>query len=287
MSEYLESSYCNSLRAAFCNHSIAHSLNKIMNVLIIEDEPLAARQLQTMVQDYAPTVTVLDVLDSVEASVDWFNKHLQPDLLLADVELIDGQSFDIFERVAVKCPVIFTTAYDEYALKAFQVHSVDYLLKPIDEIALRRSLAKFGEMQRLYGATRPALDLHDLLATLRPTASTQPDYRDRFLLKQGARLLPVEVSDMAYFFTRDRLTFVQTWDSRNLLMDYTLDDLTEKLNPKRFFRANRQLILSAKAVGRVHLHFNGRLKLDLNPPTDEEVFISRDRAGEFRAWLGE
>lgn len=258
-----------------------------MNILIIEDEPLAARQLQTMVQEYASDITVLDVLDSVEVSVTWFETHAQPDLLLADIELVDGQSFDIFGRVPVKCPVIFTTAYDEYALKAFQVHSVDYLLKPIDEAALRRSLTKFGEMQRLYGATRPALDLRELLQTLRPRATAVPDYRDRFLLKQGARLVPVEVTDMAYLFTRDRLTFVRTWDGRDLLMDYALDELIDKLNPRYFFRANRQFILHSKAIGRVHLHFNGRLKLDLRPDTDEEVFISRDRAGEFRAWLGE
>lgn len=258
-----------------------------MNLLIIEDEPLAARQLQTMVLDHDPTVTVLDILDSVETSVGWFQSHPQPDLLLADIELVDGQSFDIFARVPVKCPVIFTTAYDEYALKAFQVHSVDYLLKPIDEVALRRSLAKFGELQQRYGASHTALDLRDLLATLRQSPPGAPDFRDRFLLKQGARLVPVEVTDMAYFFTRERLTFVQTWDGRTLLMDYTLDELTGKLNPKQFFRANRQFILNVKAVGRVHLHFNGRLKLDLNPPIDEEVFISRDRAGEFRTWLGE
>lgn len=258
-----------------------------MNVLIIEDEPLAARQLQTMVQDYDSDVTVLDILDSVEMSVNWFAKNPHPDLLLADIELTDGQSFDIFGQVAVRCPVIFTTAYDEYALKAFQVHSVDYLLKPIDEATLRRSLEKFRDMQRLYGAARPALDLGELLKTLRPVAPLQPDYRDRFLLKQGARLVPMEVIDMAYFFTRDRLTFVQTWDNRALMMDYTLDEIGQKLSPQRFFRANRQFILNVKAVSHVHLHFNGRLKLDLTPPTDEDVFISRDRAAEFRAWLGE
>lgn len=232
-------------------------------------------------------ITVLDVLDSVAASVEWFQTQTPPDLLLADIELVDGQSFDIFSQVAVRCPVIFTTAYDEYALRAFQVHSVDYLLKPIDEAALRRSLTKFGEMQRLYGAAHPALNLRELLATLGPAPTAPPDYRDRFLIKQGARLVPVEVADMAYFYARDGLTFVRTYDARDLLMDYTLDELTDKLNPKDFFRANRQFILYNKAVGRVHLHFNGRLKVDLKPPIDEEVFISRDRAGAFRAWLGE
>lgn len=258
-----------------------------MNILIIEDEPLAARQLRAMLQEYDRNITVLTVLDSVETSVAWFRTNSQPDLLLADIELVDGQSFDIFGRVAVRCPVIFTTAYDEYALRAFQVHSVDYLLKPIDETALRRSLNKFREMLRLYGAAHPVLDMSTLLETLHRAQSPKPDYRDRFLLKQGARLVPVEVAEIAYFFTRDRLTFVRTWDGRDLIIDYTLDELADKLNPKDFFRANRQFILHNKAIGRVHLHFNGRLKLDLRPVADEEVFISRDRAGEFRNWLGE
>ncbi len=162
-----------------------------------------------------------------------------------------------------------------------------YLLKPIDETALRRSVEKFKEMQRLYGAARLELNLNALLATLHATPAPQADYRDRFLLKQGTRLVPVEVTEIAYFFTRERLTFLRTWDGWDLLMEHTLDELTEKLNPKHFFRANRQFILHNKAIGRGHLHFNGRLKLDLNPAADEEVFISRDRAGDFRAWLGE
>lgn len=259
-----------------------------MNVLIIEDEPLAARQLRTMVLQCDPAITIVAVLDSVEMSVNWLSGNPHPDLLLADVELVDGQSFDIFNQVPVSCPVIFTTAYDEYALKAFQVHSVDYLLKPINEAALRRSLDKFQEMRRLFGRGIPALDVQQLMAMLRPAPAPQPpDYRERFLLRQGARLIPVEVTDMAYFFTRDRVTFVQTWEGRTLMIDYNLDDLGQKLNPQHFFRANRQFILSARSVSDVHLHFNGRLKLDLTPPVGEEVFISRDRAADFRAWLGE
>ncbi|WP_245877920.1 LytR/AlgR family response regulator transcription factor [Spirosoma fluviale] len=167
------------------------------------------------------------------------------------------------------------------------MHSVDYLLKPVDDTALRRSLSKFRQMQQLYGTASPTLDLRDLLVTLRPSASITSDYRERFLLKQGTRLLPVEVSDMAYFFTRDRLTFVRTWDGRDLLMDYTLDELAQKLNPQHFFRANRQFIVQIKAVGRVHLHFNGRLKLDLKPVITDDVYISRERASEFRVWMGE
>lgn len=262
-----------------------------MNLLLLEDEALAAGQLQRMIRQYDPTFEVRATLDSVEEAVYWLQTQPPPDLLLADIELTDGQSFDIFERVAVTCPVIFTTAYDEYALRAFRVNSVDYLLKPIDEAALGRSLSKFRDLKKLYGAPSPTVDLRELVALLRqPTGDAEGremPFRERFLLKQGARLLPVTVQEIAYFFTKERLTFVRTWDGRALTLDYTLDELAETLHPRQFFRANRQVVLSAKAVNRIHLHFNGRLKLDLNPAHEEEVFISRDKAGEFRNWMGE
>ena len=171
-----------------------------MNILIIEDEALAARQLQGLIRAYDPAANLLGTLDSVEGAVAWFTHHPTPDLLFADIELVDGQSFEVFERVQVRCPVIFTTAYDEFALRAFRVNSAG---------------------------------------------------------------------------------------GRSLVVDYTLDELAQRLNPRQFFRANRQFILHAKAVDRVHLHFNGRLKLELKPAVSEEVFISRERAGEFRAWMGE
>ncbi len=258
-----------------------------MKVLIIEDEALAVKQLQHMIRNYDPSVEIVGTLDSVEASVAWFRAHQPPDLLLADIELVDGQSFRIFEQVPVQCPVIFTTAYDEYALRAFQVHSVDYLLKPIQEEVLHKSLRKLGEMKQLYGKGDAGIDLKALGALLRGGPLPTETYRDRFLLKQGARLIPVEVREVAYFFTRDRLTFAKTWDGRSLAMDYTLDELEHLLDPKLFYRVNRQFILCPKAVEKIHLHFNYRLKVDLKPAAEEEVFISRDKATEFRAWMGE
>lgn len=260
-----------------------------MTILILEDEVLAARQLRTMIADYDPYATVLATLDSVEASVNWFRQNAPPDLLLADIELVDGQSFDLFEQVSVRCPVIFTTAYDAYALKAFRVNSVDYLLKPIDEPSLRRSLTKLNDLRSLYGSPSVTINWQELVKALRLAASTNMDqstFTERLLLRQGTRLIPVEVSEIAYFHTRDRLAFVRSWDNRSLVVDYTLDELEQKLNPRQFYRANRQVILHPKAVERVHLHFNGRLKLILKPALDEEVYISREKASDFRAWLG-
>ncbi len=258
-----------------------------MKVLIIEDEFLAAQQLQAMIQDCDPSIDVLAVLDSIESTVQWFATHTSPDLLLADIELADGQSFSIFEQVHIKCPVIFTTAYDEFALQAFKVHSVDYLLKPINEDALKQSLHKFNELKKLYGTTNTGFDLKTLANLLREPQAETTSYRDRFLLRQGSRLIPVEVREIAYFFTKDRITFVKTWDNRSLSMDYHLDELEKMLDPKFFFRANRQFIIYPRSVSKIHIHFHNRLKLELTPFIEEEVFISRDKAAQFRAWMGE
>ncbi|RDB05509.1 LytR/AlgR family response regulator transcription factor [Runella aurantiaca] len=259
-----------------------------MKVVIIEDEALAARQLKAMVQECDENIEVITMLDSVESSIQWLRDNERPDLLLMDIELCDGQSFEIFSQVEVKSPVIFTTAYNEYAIQAFKVNSIDYLLKPIDEDALKRSLYKFQELKKLYGTTAENhLDVNELVHLIKQTKVSPSDYRERFLLKQGSRLVPVSVDDIAYFYSQERLSFVKTWDERSYVVDYTLDELECILNPKQFFRANRQIILCPKSVDKIHLHFNSRLKLDLRPCTEEEVFISRDKAGEFRNWMGE
>jgi two-component system LytT family response regulator len=259
-----------------------------MKVIIIEDEALAARQLKAMVQECDESIEILVLLDSVEASVAWLRSNASPDLLLMDIELVDGQSFEIFNQVEVKSPVIFTTAYNEYAIQAFRVNSIDYLLKPIDENALQRSLQKFRELKKLYGTTsNNSLNINAFINAIKQEKLPQTEYRERFLLKQGSRLVPISVEDIAYFYSQERLTFVKTWDERSYVVDYTLDELECILHPKHFFRANRQVILCVKAVDKVHLHFNSRLKLDLKPATTEEVFISRDKSGEFRLWMGE
>lgn len=259
-----------------------------MKVIMIEDEALAARQLKAMVQECDESIEILVLLDSVEASVAWLQSNASPDLLLMDIELVDGQSFEIFNQVEVKSPVIFTTAYNEYAIQAFRVNSIDYLLKPIDENALQRSLQKFRELKKLYGTTSDnSLNINEFINALKQEKLPQTEYRERFLLKQGSRLVPISVENIAYFYSQERLTFVKTWDERSYVVDYTLDELECILHPKHFFRANRQVILCVKAVDKVHLHFNSRLKLDLKPATTEEVFISRDKSGEFRLWMGE
>jgi len=277
-----------------------------MTILIIEDEELTARKLQRLLLDVEPAAIIAGTTVSVDESVEWLRSNPQPDLIFMDIELADGQSFDIFGKVAVKSPVIFTTAYDEYAIKAFRVNSIDYLLKPIKEEDLRQALEKLqtmrlvltGQGQRALPDTlqqslvnllqqwreEPPVDVLPPVAT---TPSTVPTYRDRFMIKQGQRLFSIGIDEVAYFVTRNKMSFLKTRDSSEWLLDYTLDELAQMLDPRRFFRLNRQIIAELRAVEKVHLYFNGKLKVNLHPAFEEEVVVSREKAGEFKQWLGE
>jgi two-component system LytT family response regulator len=257
-----------------------------MKVLLIEDEELTARKLQRLLADVEPGARVVGLAGSIEASVAWLLANPAPDLILMDIELADGQSFEIFKRTPVASPVIFTTAYDEYAIKAFKVHSIDYLLKPVKEEDLRRALAKLRELKGILhqetDAVPPALSR--LLAQLAPPP---PAYRDRFMIKQGQRLFSVPVEEVAYFFSRNKISFLKTHQGHEWMVEYTLDQLDKLLDPRRFFRLNRQVIAGLNAVDKVHLYFNNKLKIQLMPAFEEEVLVSREKAGEFKSWLGE
>ncbi|WP_224995753.1 LytTR family DNA-binding domain-containing protein [Cesiribacter sp. SM1] len=260
-----------------------------MNLVIVEDESIAARRIQKMVQALEPGSNVLAVLDSVAGVVKWLQQHPAPDLLLLDIELVDGQSFEIFTQVEVTCPVIFTTAYDEYAIRAFKVNSIDYLLKPIQEKELQQSLQKFRNLKKVFAGTEPVLvNIELLLQELQQQRNhTVSSRRDRILVKQGQRMLPLTTTEAAYFFTRDKLNYVRTRSNQQYLLDYTLDELEKSLNPKNFFRANRQYIIEFSSVVRVHQYFNSKLKVELTPKPEEDVVISREKAADFRHWLGE
>ncbi len=265
-----------------------------MNILIIEDEEATARKLQRLLAQVASTDTVVGQLASVEQSVEWLRTHPMPELILMDIELADGQSFEIFNQVAVTCPVIFTTAYDEFALKAFKVNSIDYLLKPVREDDLRSALAK---LEALKQSLTPNFQtsLANLLLQLNPSVATQagsspaeprPE-RTRFLIKQGQRLFSVPTEDISYFFTRSKIVFLKAHDGQEWMIDYTMDELESMLGSRRFFRLNRQVIAELRAIDKVHLYFNGKLKVSLQPTFAEEVLVSREKAGDFKRWLGE
>ncbi|MDQ3292043.1 MAG: LytTR family DNA-binding domain-containing protein [Bacteroidota bacterium] len=260
-----------------------------MRIVIVEDEAIAARRLRKMVENVAPTSVIEAQLDSVSATVNWLNTHPAPDLLLLDIELADGQSFEIFNKIEVSCPIIFTTAYDEHAIRAFKLNSIDYLLKPIQEKELQKSFIKLHNLKKVLSDKEPFLsNIEALLKEIKVQRPPIPEqYRDRILVKQGQRMIPIASTEVAYFFTKEKLNFLLTRDNRRYQIDFTMEELEKSLNPKDFFRANRQFIVNYTAVAKVSQDYNAKLKLNLTPAPTDEVIISREKAMEFRQWLGE
>lgn len=248
-----------------------------MNVLILEDEPLTAERLRTLLRRYDPAIEVLAVLDSVAKAVAWFEQPARPDLIFADIHLNDGLGFELFAAVRSHVPVIFTTAHDQYTLQAFGVDSVDYLLKPLDFADLARALDKF---QRLYPAPTPVTSVPAV-----PAASVA-SFKERFLVKVGQQLKYVAAGEVAYFQYLDEGVSLTTLAGAQLPLDHTLDQLEGLVDPSHFFRISRRFLISPEAVLKIHLYFNSRLKLDLRPPAADEVLVSRERVADFKLWLG-
>lgn len=257
-----------------------------MNALIIEDEELAVRKFRKLLTEVDPTLDILAVTGSIEDSVDWLNGNPAPDLIFMDIELSDGQSFEIFERVDVRSTVIFTTSYDEYALQAFKVNSIDYLLKPIQKEDLQRSLRKFAALRA--SGVNPSSTAFNLDKILRDfQVQHQPkEYRKRFLVRQGQRLLSVETGEIAYFFTEERYSFFVTHTNQKFLVDYTLDELSSDLDPAHFFRINRAALVTHRSVEQMQPYFGNRLALALRPAFDREWLVSREKVSDFKKWMG-
>jgi two-component system response regulator LytT len=257
-----------------------------MDVLVIEDEELAVRKLTKLLQDVDHSIRIVGTAASVRASVQWLQNNATPDLILMDIELADGQSFEIFEQTPVESPVIFTTSYDEYALRAFKVNSIDYLLKPIKRHELEASLEKHRKLRNpAEPETGGRLAIDALVQQLRQ--QIQPaEYRKRFLVKHLSQWMPIEVADIAYFYSEEGISLFRTRTNQKFSVDYTLDELEAMLDPLQFFRANRQFIVDINCVQQIHPYFNNKLKLTLKPAPEEEVLVSRERATEFKKWMG-
>lgn len=257
-----------------------------MKVFIVEDERLGLERLIKLLHETDAAIEVLGHAETIKSAVWWLQNHPAPDLIFMDIELADGQCFQIFSQVDVQAPIVFTTSYDEYALQAFQVNSVDYLLKPIRREELERSLEKYGRLKEQFGATMPQVNIDSLIEGLRQVQQPK-SFRKRFLVRQGQRLLSIEVEDIAWFMVDGKLCFFRTWDNQRYLLDYTLEELSDMLDPEEFFRANRSVLLRAKAVKVINPHFNGKLMLQLSPPAgQEEVIVSKEKAMEFKRWMG-
>ncbi len=251
-----------------------------MKVLIIEDEAPAAKQLTKMLQKADASITIIETIDSVEAAVKWLNTFPSPDAIFMDIQIADGLSFDIFNHVDINCPVVFTTAFDQYAIKAFRVNALDYLLKPIDEDELNDVILKLKQQKGTpqYNA--------DFLQNLSAKFIKTNEFKTRFLIKQGTTLNFVETQDIAYFFSEDGLTHFYSFHNKKHLIEQSLDELEHQLNPKDYFRINRKIIVSIKSIKKINPHFNSRLKLELTPQYLEEIFVARERVADFKTWLG-
>ena len=253
-----------------------------MKALIIEDEMMAAQSLQKLLAKVSPDTEVLCVLETVEESVEWLTSHPMPDLLFMDIHLADGSSFAIFDKVDVTAPVIFTTAYDEYALKAFEVNSIDYLLKPIHKGDLERALRKFENLT--VPRTTSGVDVKSLYAQIE---AMRPKYKSYFLLPERDKLIPLQVSSIAFICIDEKMIKIVTLDHKVFYTNQTLDDLLEQLDPTQFFRANRQYIVSRSAIKDVSIWFGNKLAINLIVETPDKVIVSKARVSEFKTWFSE
>ncbi len=258
-----------------------------MKVLIIEDEELAVKKLQKTLASVDATAEVVGVADSIRSSVTWLQQNPSPDLILMDIELADGQSFEIFDKVDVKSTVIFTTSYDEYALKAFKVNSIDYLLKPIQKEDLHAALEKLKGLKSLYAnnSATPSLNVDNLVKELQQKLQPK-EYRKRFLVKHAQKLVSIDVEEIAYFYSDGRLNFFKTTDNRKFVVDYTMDDLEDMLDPDQFFRISRAFYVAVNSIDQIHDYFGNRLLLNLKPAVDKEAIVSREKVTDFKKWMG-
>ncbi|UOY06511.1 LytTR family DNA-binding domain-containing protein [Muricauda sp. SCSIO 64092] len=248
-----------------------------MQILIIEDEARAANQLQRLLQTLEFEYRLLGILDTVEESVDWFQNNQDPDLVFMDIQLADGLSFEIFQNVRLQCPIIFTTAFDQYAIRAFKVNSVDYLLKPVQLEDLQHALEKFNRSKQ-----RLTLNPETLQRFLDDMQTTER--REGILVKEGNGFVQLRISDLLYVYSEDSITFGVTGDKR-VIIDETLDQLYPSLDPNQFYRINRSQIVAKLAIVKIGKYFNHRLKLTLTKARDMEFIVSRPKTNDFKSWM--
>ncbi len=251
----------------------------MIRILIIEDEEPAALRLEKLLTGSDPGISVLDKLDSIESSVKWLQNNPQPDLIMLDIQLADGLSFEIFKKVSIESFVIFTTAYDEYAIRAFELNSIDYLLKPIDKGKLNNSLQKF---KKIHTSSGQQVNINELLETLDVKAK---NYKKRFAVNIGAKIVSVEVAGIAFFYSLEKSTFICTRDNHHYPVDFSLESVEGLVDPDQFFRINRQCIINFSAIEKIHILSKSRIKIESYPSSEETLLVSTAKAHAFRLWL--
>lgn len=249
-----------------------------MRILIVEDEKFATERLEKMLLESDPTLTIAGKTGSIRETARWLVRH-EVDLIFLDIQLSDGISFSIFDQVPVNTPVIFTTAFDQYAIRAFQLNSIAYLLKPIKRKELKESLEKFRKLKSAF-----AIDFEDLLAQMQ---GREASYKKRFMVQIGEKIRKIEVPDVAYFYTMEKAIYLRTFEGNSYPLEYTLDKLEDLLHPEHFFRINRKFIVSMKSIASMTAYSRSRVKLSLTPVPegDPETIVSIDRSGDFKKWL--
>lgn len=246
-----------------------------MRIIIIEDEVPAYTRLRKMVTELLPSANIEAHLDSIQSTIEWFAANNCPDIVFMDIHLADGSAFDLIKRVKINCPIIFTTAYDQYAMEAFKTSSIDYLLKPVKKEDLQNALQKLEQFKNIFAGS-------DASAT---AAKEQPEYKKRFLIRFGEHIKTISVSDVAYFYSENKATFARTHDNRNYPMDHNLDTLETMLDPEEFFRINRQYLISLKSIEEMRSYTKARVIIKLNPAVKEQPVVSSERAADFKNWL--
>ena len=251
-----------------------------MRLLIIEDEAAASRQLKRLCMKYLPDFDVAGAVQSVREAVSWLSVNPSPEVIFMDVELTDGQCFDILKEVEISSFVIFTTAYDQFAIRAFDLNSLAYLLKPINEDHFRKAIKKLRG--QLSSANIPD-NWQSLLNAL--PQNTKTDYKERFLIRQGSKLFSLSESQIAYFHREDNVVLVYTADGSKFTVSYSLEELEQLLEPKYFFRINRSFLARITAISQIHDYFNSKLKIELSPPAPTAVIVSKEKSTSFKQWL--
>lgn len=250
-----------------------------MKAVIIEDEKLAADLLRNLISQLDEDIEIVTTLQTVEDSIDWLENNQHPDIMFVDIHLADGSSFSIFEKTEIKCPIVFTTAYDEYALKAFEVNSIDYLLKPINKDDLQRALNKYKNLK----GENKNIDYKKFVSRFLNEGNVN-NYKEYFLVPERDKLIPLASKDIAYIYIDLKLIKAVTFSGKIHYLNQNLDEMMNQLNPKKFFRANRQYIVSHEAIKDISMWFGNKISLNLILPTEEKIIVSKARVSEFKNW---
>ena len=250
-----------------------------MKVVIVEDELVAAQKLERLISQSNDDIQVIAILQSVDESIEWFTLNTAPDLVFMDIHLADGSAFSIFDKVQISCPIIFTTAYDEYALKAFEVNSIDYLLKPINEKSFEHAMNKFRNL-----AATKSYDTDMLANVLAAFKDTKKVYKSNFLIPHKDKFIPLAVDKIACLYTENKMVKIITSDNQTYTIDSSLEDMYAQLDPAQFFRANRQYIISHNSIKDISIWFGSKLSVNLNVIVPEKIIVSKARVPEFKVW---